>query len=120
MELAKVANDDTFHFTDCAPEHEDVNQHQTTWAGLENYISENADVGDLRVSVFMGLVLSNQDIPYRGVHLPKQFWNVMVMVKEDGELSVTAYLLRQDRLLQGREEFSFEDLQNLSGYCSEV
>jgi len=41
------------------------------------------------------------------------------MIKEDGELSVTAYLLSQDSLLQGREEFSFGGLQNLSGYCSE-
>ena len=106
MELAKVANDDTFHFTNCAPQHEDFNQNQTTWAGLENYILENADVEDLRVSVFTGPVLSGQDTPYRGVNLPKQFWKVVVMVK-DGELSATAYLLSQDSLLQGLEEFSF-------------
>jgi hypothetical protein len=41
------------------------------------------------------------------------------MVKEDGELSVAAYLLSQNSLLQGIKEFSFGGLQNLSGYCSE-
>jgi hypothetical protein len=40
------------------------------------------------------------------------------MVKEDGELSV-AYLLSQNSLLQGLNDFSFGGLQNLSGYCSE-
>jgi endonuclease G, mitochondrial len=107
MELAKVANDDTFHFTNCAPQHEDFNQNHTTWAGLENYILENADVEDLRVLVLTGPILSDQDTPYRGVNLPKQIWKVVVMVKEDGELSATAYLLSQDSLLQGLEEFSF-------------
>ena len=107
MQLAKVANDDTFHFTNCAPQHEDFNRKQTTWAGLEDYILENANVKNLRVSVFTGPVLSDQDLPYRGVNLPKQFWKVVVMVKENGELSATAYLLSQDSLLQGLEEFSF-------------
>lgn len=107
MQLAKVANDDTFHFTNCAPQHKDFNRNQTTWAGLEDYILENANVEDLRVSVFTGPVFSDQDLPYRGVQLPKQFWKVVVMVKEDGTLSATAYLLSQDSLLQDLEEFSF-------------
>jgi len=59
---------------------------------LENYILENADVEDLRVSVFTGPVLSNWDTPYRWVHLPKQFWKGVVIVKEDGELSIAARL----------------------------
>lgn len=107
VQLAKVANDDTFHFTNCCPQHKDFNRNQTTWAGLEDYILENANVEDLRVSVFTGPVLSDQDIPYRGVQLPKQFWKVVVMAKEDGALSATAYLLSQDSLLQDLEEFSF-------------
>ena len=85
---------------------------------MENYILQNADVEDLRVSVFTGPILSDQDTPYRGVNLPKQFWKVVVMVKEDGELSVV-YLLSQNSLLQGLNDFSFGGLKNLSGYCSE-
>jgi endonuclease G, mitochondrial len=38
LETAKKANDDTFHFTNCTPQHEDFNQNKTTWAGLEDYI----------------------------------------------------------------------------------
>lgn len=107
-QLAKIANDDTFHFTNCSPQHKDFNQNQTTWAGLEDYILDNAIAQDLRVSVFTGPVFSDQDPPYRGVNLPRQYWKVVVMVKEDGDLSATAYLLSQDSLLQDLEEgFSF-------------
>jgi endonuclease G len=106
-EEAKVANDDTFHFTNCSPQHEDFNQNQTTWAGLENYVLENALAQDLRVSVITGPVLDDRDPPYRGVQLPRQFWKVVAMAKEDGSLSATAYLLSQEGLLQKLEEFAF-------------
>ncbi|WP_328418414.1 DNA/RNA non-specific endonuclease [Micromonospora sp. NBC_00389] len=98
---AKAANDDTFHFTNCSPQHEDFNQNQTTWAGLEDYILENADNRDLKVTVFTGPVLADDDDEYRGVQLPRQFWKVVVMVKETGELSATAYMLSQEDLIRG-------------------
>ncbi|WP_131766122.1 DNA/RNA non-specific endonuclease [Candidatus Protofrankia californiensis] len=100
---AKLANDDTFHFTNCTPQHADFNQNQTTWAGLEDYVLESADNRDLKVSVFTGPVLSPDDEPYRGVQLPRQFWKVAVMVKDGGGLSATAYLLSQESLLDGLE-----------------
>lgn len=96
---AKRANDDTFHFTNCTPQHKDFNQNETTWAGVEDYILENADNRDLRVSVFTGPVLAEDDEEYRGIRLPRQFWKVVAMVKDDGTLSATAYLLSQAALL---------------------
>lgn len=136
--VAKAANDDTFHFTNCTPQHEDFNQNRTTWAGLEDYILENADNSDFKVSVFTGPVLATDDEPYKGVQLPRQFWKVVVMVKRAGDLSATAYLLSQDHLIKdlefAPEEFSYgayktyqvpvrriEDLTRLSfGDLSEV
>ena len=100
---AKASNDDTFHFTNCSPQHEDFNQNQTTWAGLEDYILENAENRDLRVSVITGPVLAGDDEEFAGVQLPRQFWKVVVMVKESGELSATAYLLSQEELIAGLE-----------------
>ncbi len=108
---AKLANDDTFHFTNCSPQHEDFNQNQTTWAGLEDYILENADNRDFRVTVFTGPVLAADDEQFAGVQLPREFWKVVVMVKESGDLSATAYLLSQAELIAGLEvvpeEFSY-------------
>lgn len=109
-DIAKLANDDTFHFTNCTPQHKDFNQRQTTWAGLEDYILENADNRDFRASVFTGPVLAEDDDEYRDVKLPRQFWKVAVMVRETGQLSATAYLLSQEELLHGLEtaaEFSY-------------
>ena len=102
-EEAKRSNDDTFHFTNCSPQHEDFNQNQTTWAGLEDYILENADNRDLKVTVFTGPVFADDDDQFAGVQLPRQFWKVAVMVKESGELSATGYLLSQEELISGLE-----------------
>jgi endonuclease G len=100
---AKRCNDDTFHFTNCSPQHEDFNQNRTTWAGLEDYILENADNRDFRVSVLTGPVLAEDDQQFAGVQLPRQFWKVVAMVKEGGDLSATAYLLSQEELIKGLE-----------------
>ncbi|KDN18078.1 DNA/RNA non-specific endonuclease [Amycolatopsis rifamycinica] len=101
--IAQLGNDDTFHFTNCAPQHKDFNQNKTTWAGLEDYVLNNADNHDLKVSVVTGPVLAADDDHYRGVRLPRQFWKVVAMVKADGTLSATAYLLSQAELIQGLE-----------------
>lgn len=113
----KLANDDTFHFTNCTPQHERFNQSKTTWAGLEDYILENAENRDLRVNVFTGPVLAPDDDEYKGVLLPRQFWKVVTIVKASGALSATAYLLSQEQLLRdggfevlsapAAEEFSY-------------
>ena len=100
---AKIAADDTFHFTNCSPQHKDFNQRQTSWAGLEDYVLENAETADLKVSVFSGPVFADDDEPYRDVMLPRQFWKVVVMKRETGELSATAYLLSQAELISGLE-----------------
>lgn len=107
---AKAAVDDTFHFTNCTPQHHDFNAGGTLWLGLEDYLLDNTDNQRLAVSVLTGPVLAADDPEYRGVALPRQYWKVAAMVKKDGQLSVTAYLLSQTALLDevtGAEAFSF-------------
>ncbi len=108
--IAQLGNDDTFHFTNCSPQHKDFNQNKTTWAGLEDYVLNNAANHDLKVTVLTGPVLAEDDDRYRGVQLPRQFWKVVAMVKAGGTLSATAYLLSQEELIKGLEaegEFSY-------------
>jgi endonuclease G len=100
---ARTANDDTFHFTNCTPQHHDFNAGQTLWAGLEDYILDNADNLRFRVNVLTGPVFAADDDQYRGIQLPRQFWKVVAMVKQSGDLSATAYLLSQDQLIKGLE-----------------
>jgi endonuclease G len=96
----KIANDDTFHFTNCTPQHKDFNENKASWAGLEDYILENADNLDFKVNVFSGPVLADDDEEYRGGKLPKEFWKVVTMVKTNGQLSATGYVISQKALLE--------------------
>jgi endonuclease G, mitochondrial len=105
--LAEAANVDTFHYTNCSPQHKDFNQSDVTWQGLENYILDNAIAEKFRVSVFTGPVFRDDDWEYRGVKLPRQFWKVLVMVNK-GELSATAYLLSQEKLIRDLRDKAFE------------
>jgi endonuclease G len=52
-------------------------------------------------------VLADDDDQYRGVQLPRQFWKVVTMVKKNGQLSATGYLLSQESLIkQNLEELA--------------
>jgi len=84
------------------PQHARLNRR--TWLALEDYILNNADNHDLKVTVFTGPVFRADDMTYRGVYrLPAEFWKVVVMVKEDRRLSATAYLQTQKNLLEDLE-----------------
>ncbi|HET7507779.1 MAG TPA: DNA/RNA non-specific endonuclease [Solirubrobacterales bacterium] len=123
-EIAKAANDDTFHFTNCSPQHADFNRNATLWAGLEDYILDHADNEQFKVSVFSGPLLADDDPDYREVKLPRQFWKVVTMAKSPGLLSATAYLLSQESLIEGLEvapaEFSFGAYGTFQVQVSEI
>ncbi len=98
----KDANEDTFHFSNCSPQHKNLNQ--KTWLDLEDYILRNADVHDLKVNVFTGPVFNQNDLIYRGKYLiPSEFWKVVTIVKNDDDHSIssTAYLQTQKQLIEG-------------------
>jgi endonuclease G, mitochondrial len=100
--VANTANDDTFFFTNCTPQHAQFNQ--KTWNDLEDYLLDNAGAHDLKVCVFTGPVFDVTDPEYRGLQLPQQFWKVVAMVKDDPKaLSVTAYIQSQKDLLTNLE-----------------
>lgn len=99
---AQLAEEDTFHFTNCSPQHEALNQR--TWLSLEDYILGNANTLNFKASIFSGPVMAEDDTEYRGIHLPKEYWKVAVMVNENtGSLSATGYLLSQAGLIDGIE-----------------
>lgn len=97
---ARVANDDTFHFTNCAPQHKGMNQR--TWLGLEDYILQNARVHQLKACVFTGPVFRDDDLEYRGVRIPKEYWK-LVAIRTEGRRSVTAYMISQAALITDLE-----------------
>lgn len=101
-EAAAQANEDTFHFTNCSPQHQALNR--TTWNDLEEYVLRSALAHQLRVIVFTGPVFRLDDMPYRDlVQIPAEFWKVVVIRLADGRLSATAYLQSQKNLLRDLE-----------------
>lgn len=102
--------DDTFHFTNCAPQHERFNQGSDLWQGLENYILGHADARERRITVFTGPVLDEDDPLYKGVRLPLAYWKVIAYDRTDGSLAVAAYILEQAKLVEDllRTEARFE------------
>jgi endonuclease G len=103
---AKKANEETFHFTNCSPQHRKLNE--KTWLDLENYILKNAKVHDLKVTVFTGPVFRDDDKVYlKKFAIPAEFWKVVTVRKTDRTLSATAYLQSQRNLIAGLKAFDY-------------
>ncbi len=100
LATAKEANIDTFHYTNCAPQHSGLNQRD--WVQLENYVLGNARTRGLKVSVFTGPIFKDDDELYRGlVRLPKAFWKIAVVInKSTRKPSATGYILCQGELIK--------------------
>jgi endonuclease G len=101
---------DTFFFTNCTPQHHLFNT--KTWLGLEDYLLSSADTKDFKACVFTGPVFDDGiDRPFDfktkdtmdRILLPLQYWKVAVMVKEDGTLSTTGYMISQKDLISNME-----------------
>jgi endonuclease G, mitochondrial len=94
---ARRANEDSFFFTNITPQIEDFNQSSKNgvWGRLEDAVFADVDVEDLRVSVFGGPVLQDDDRVYRGVPLPREYWKILAFV-EQGQLKSRAFLLTQN------------------------
>lgn len=118
---AALANEDTFHFTNCSPQHSGLNQ--KTWLGLEDYLLQNARVNGMQICVFTGPVLRDDDMVYRDVKIPKEYWKV-VAFRTDERPSATAYMVSQGKLIENLEfvfgryktyQVAIAEVQELSG-----
>ena len=107
--ISKAANDDTFHFTNCSPQHGDFNKGKSLWAGLEDYLLKTAGDERRRITVFTGPVFAKGDPEYRGLPIPKKFWKVAATVRRGGRLNATAYLVDQEDLIRPLFELAPEE-----------
>jgi endonuclease G, mitochondrial len=76
-------------------------------AGTRRLLLKNAENHRLKLNVFTGPIFRDDDMNYRGeFRIPGEYWKVAVIVKDDGNLSATAYLQTQKNLLEDLE-FSY-------------
>lgn len=108
---ATLANNDTFHFTNCSLQASPFNQGRDRWQGLEQFLLEqHARKERRRMVVVTGPLFAANDPIYKNdrmnysVRCPLQFWKICVLIRRDGTPSATGFVLGQ------------EDIQNLPGF----
>ena len=95
-EVAEAANEATFVYTNAAPQAAEFNQSAELWAGLEDYVLGYARASEQKISVFTAPVLADDDPPYRGILIPRQFWKIAAWVDtDDNQLRASGYILDQ-------------------------
>lgn len=108
---AKLANDDTFHWTNCTPQHEIYNQADKAskkglmlWGNLERAVSRLAASGGQKMTVFNGPIFSPDDRAYRqDFFLPREFWKIIVVPLGDDTLRAFGFRLSQSSQLDDLE-----------------
>ncbi len=118
-EEAKMAEEDTFFFTNCTPQHSKLNQ--KIWLSLEDYVLSNAATHDLKVTVFTGPIMNDEkDRIYRGIQIPEEFWKIAVIVNSfTRQLSATGYILSQADYL-GDLEFVYGEFKTYQVPISQI
>ena len=101
-EEAKAAAKDTFFYTNSTPQHQRFNPR--SWLNLEDYILENADEENMRVSVFTGPIFAKTDKVYRGFKIPEEYWKVVVVGNaQPNSLSASGYIVSQQDFMNDLE-----------------
>lgn len=109
---AEQGEADTFHYTNSAPQHEDLNQKE--WLGLEDYILGSTRTKDFSACILTGPVFRENDPKLKhqpgaeDIRIPKEYWKVAAMINADtGKLSVTGYVLSQGDMIADLTEAAF-------------
>ena len=100
-DFATRANKDTFHFTNCSPQHWKFNESIKFWQGIERYVLEKGLFVSGRnkpLSVLQGPVFDDaNDLWADDVQVPSAFWKVVTW-KGTGGLKAVAMIADQTKL----------------------
>lgn len=115
-EEVEFANSDTFHWTNCTPQHAAFNRgsppsrfeiERGLWGGFENYIQSELQGGDTRACILAGPVLAAddpvEDFGRGPVAIPVQFWKVVVVKQRSSDtpsLEAYGFMMTQSDILQ--------------------
>ncbi|HUT36214.1 MAG TPA: DNA/RNA non-specific endonuclease [Planctomycetota bacterium] len=113
-EEAKLANDDTFHLTNCSPQHEVFNQASKAtqagvrlWGSIEGHIAAQARKDKRKLCILNGPVFRANDRKYKDLQVPREFWKLVVFENDAGRPRAVAFKLSQASLIKSlpSEEF---------------
>jgi endonuclease G len=127
-----LSNSDTFHWTNCTPQHEAFNQENKKgiWGKLESHISAEKNAIGGKAVIFAGPVLRNErdhalDHDWGGgvVRIPLSFWKIIVVAERVAGKSVArayAFELNQKEAIErgGLEALRPEEAFNVGAFSS--
>jgi endonuclease G, mitochondrial len=109
-ETAERANADTFHFTNCSPQHFRFNETTKYWQGVEQYILEQGVLKtsnpDKHLCVFQGPIFDDIiDLWADDVQIPSSFWKIVVWKGAKGLKAVGMVVDQLALLSEPRKSF---------------
>ncbi len=91
-EQAQRANADTYHLTNCSPQHFRFNESTKFWQGAEQFVLENGAIAEdteNRICVFQGPIFDDKiDLWSDDVQIPSSFFKVIAWKGKTGVKSV--------------------------------
>ncbi|MES1216483.1 MAG: DNA/RNA non-specific endonuclease, partial [Bacteroidota bacterium] len=106
--LIAYANADSYHWTNCTPQHEAFNRDafgfHGLWGRLENQVQSQIKFVDNKAIHFAGPVLNNDSDPEKdygtgAVQYPLRFWKIMLVNDQDSGLSAYGFILDQSDVI---------------------
>ncbi|HZI17757.1 MAG TPA: DNA/RNA non-specific endonuclease [Pyrinomonadaceae bacterium] len=118
----EYANSDTFHWTNCTPQHERFNQEKKDglWGRLESHVTREIEAAGNRAIIFAGPVLDPNDPEINfgdgNIQYPLRFWKVIVGVSSKSApktLEAYGFVLDQSDVVNeyGLEKMDFGDFR---------
>jgi endonuclease G len=108
LEEAQAGSEDTFHYTNAAPQVQSYND--IDWGNLEDYLLDKAQTSEKRLTVFTGPIYRDDD-PYYGKgrkggpwKVPLSFWKVAVLQKTTTKIAAAAFIVGQTQYVQALYE----------------
>ena len=105
---AKRGMDDSFHFTNAAPQVQAYNDQD--WGDLEDYVLDRAQSSERRISVFTGPIFHKNDPVYgrnrKGGpwQIPLSFWKIAVLQTTGDEIAAAAFIIGQTEYVRALYE----------------
>ncbi|MBY5546485.1 hypothetical protein HFO61_06535 [Rhizobium leguminosarum] len=111
LTAAIAANDDTFFYTNAAPQHYLFNQSDEftgakldLWGDLENHISTQGAVQKARLTIFNGPIFGLNDKPLHDALVPLRFFKIVVWKDEGADPGAVGFVLDQKSLVTALPE----------------
>lgn len=122
---SKRGMEDSFHFTNAAPQHQTYND--SDWGNLEDYILDKAQTSKKRLTVFTGPIFRDSDPLYGAKRkggpwrIPLSFWKIAILQKSDDQIAAAAFIIGQTeyvralyeaRVFSGLKPYTIDELRS--------